>query len=446
MARVTRRSARLSFAGLGPAVAGFVISAALVVSSGAVEVLIDATRGAIQKIPIAVFPFRGGLSLDAQAPLDVLKADLRRSLLFDVADLETLGIKAGVHFAPEEEARRRAGEAGWAVQVWGAVLPRGADIVMEGTLYDYHRNEEVGGKRYVGSPQVVRQMAHRFADELVFHFTGEQGIARSRMAFVSEKGGGKELFVMDYDGHNPRQVTFDAFLNLAPSWSPDKRRLAFVTYRAGKDPEIHELDLVTGRRRAMVALPGLNITPEWAPSGDALAFTTTKDGNAEIYRVDKAGRRFERLTNHRASDLAPTWSPTGHEIAFTSDRGGTPQLYLMSADGTNLRPLTYKDRHGTYNSAPAWSPKGHWIAHVCRDDRQLLKLCLISPDGQQRRTLTTDGSNDESPAWSADGRHVAFSSTRNGKRDIYMINVDGTGLERLTANGTFNDDPAWSLP
>lgn len=444
--RARRHLAMPSLSGPRLAAVGFVISAAFVVSSGAVEVFIDATRGAIQKIPIAVFPFQEGLSLNGQAPLEVLKADLRRSLLFDVADLEKLGIKAIANSAPDDESRRKAGEAGWAVQVWGAILPRGEDTVMEGTLYDYNRKEQVGGKRYVGSPDVVRQMAHRFADELAFHFTGEQGIARSRIAYVSEKDGGKELFVMDYDGYNPRQVTFDAFLNLAPSWSPDKQRLAFVTYGAGKDPQIHELDLTTGRRRAIVALPGLNITPDWAPSGEELAFTTTKDGNAEIYKVDKAGKRFERLTNHGAADLAPTWSPTGREIAFTSDRGGTPQIYLMSADGTALRPLTYKDRHGTYNTAAAWSPKGNWIAHVCRDDRRLLKLCVISPDGQQWRQLTTGSSNDESPSWSADGRHVAFSSTRNGKRDIYMINVDGTGLERLTANGTFNDDPAWSLP
>src|SRR3989338_5476521 len=233
--RAWRHSAMPSLSGLGLAAAGFVISAAFVVSSGAVEVFIDATRGSIQKIPIAVFPFKEGLSMNGQAPLEVLKADLRRSLLFDVADLEKLGIKAGGSSAPDDESIRRAGEAGWAVQVWGAIQPRGEDAVMEGTLYDYTRKEEVGNKRYVGSPDVVRQMAHRFADELAFHFTGEQGIARSRIAYVSEKGRGKELFVMDYDGYNPRQVTFDEFLNLAPSWSPDKQRVAFVTYGAGKD-------------------------------------------------------------------------------------------------------------------------------------------------------------------------------------------------------------------
>ena len=420
-------------------------SAVFAVATGAVEGFIDATRGAIQKIPIAVYSFRSAIPVPGQPPADVLKTDLRRSLLFDVADLERLGIRAEVNSQPAPEALQKAGEAGLAVQVWGTLLPRGSEIVMEGTLFESSRGE-VGRKRYVGSSEVVRYMAHRLADEIVFHYTGEQGIARSRIAFVSERDGAKELFVMDYDGYNPRRLTFDASLNLAPAWSPDKRRLAFVTFRKGGDPQIEELDLITGARRTLVALPGLNITPEWSPSGEELAFATTKDGNSEIYKVDKYGRRFERLTDHRAADLAPTWSPTGRELAFTSDRGGTPQIYLMSADGTNVRPLTYRDQQGSYNTAAAWSPKGDWIAYVCRDERRILKICLISPDGQKWRQLTTGSSNDESPSWSADGRHVAFSSTRNERRDIYMISTDGTGLERLTTSGTFNDDPAWSVP
>src|SRR6267143_1545678 len=412
MVRRGQRSAVRRPVGLLALLLALAGSAVFAVATGAVEVFIDATRGAIQKIPIAIYSFKSSAPVPGQFPADVLKADLRRSLLFEVADLERFGIRAEVNSQPGPEALQKAGE--------------------------------VGRKRYVGSTEVVRYMVHRLADEIVFHYTGEQGIARSQIVFVSERDGAKELFVMDYDGYHRRRLTFDATLNLAPAWSPDRRRLAFVTYRKGDDPRIEELDLITGARRALVAFPGLNITPEWSPSGEELAFATTKDGNSEIYKVDKYGKRFERLTDHAAADLAPTWSPTGREIAFTSDRGGTPQIYLMSADGTNVRPLTYRDQQGSYNTAAAWSPKGDWIAYVCRDERRILKLCLISPDGQQGRQLTTGSSVDESPSWSADGRHIACSSTRNGRRDIYMINTDGTGLERLTTGVTSNEDPAWS--
>jgi TolB protein len=411
--------------------------------SGAVEVTIDAIRGDIKKIPIAVFTFKENLRLDGQNLTEVLKADLRRSLLFEIGDLKMLGIQPEVNSRPSEDAIRRAGDAGLLVQVWGGFFPKGKDAVLEGTLYDFPRNEMVGGKRYVGPAKMARTMMHRLADELVFQYTGEQGIARSWIAFVSEVESGKELFLMDYDGYYPRRLTYDASLNLAPSWSPDKRRLAFVSYRNSDDPHIEELDLATGRRRTLVAFSAMNITPEWSPTGNDLAFATTKDGNSEIYKVDRAGAKFERLTDHRSADLAPTWSPTGREIAFTSDRGGSPQIYLMGADGSNVRRLTFE---GSYNTAATWSPKGEWIAYVCRDDRKLLKICVIRPDGEQVRRLTVGNGNDESPSWAADGRHIAFSSTRSGRRDIYMMTLEGDEVERLTTNGTYNDDPAWSAP
>jgi TolB protein len=419
------------------------IGGALLLPSWAVEVFLDATRGEIKKIPIAVFTFKEKMRLDSANLTEVLRADLRRSLLFEVPDLRAIGINPDSNSRPPEDAIRKAGNAGLAVQVWGGFSPKGREAVLEGTLYDFPRRDEVGGKRYIGPPGMARTMMHRFADELVFQYTGEQGIARSWIAFVSEVESAKELFLMDYDGYHPRRLTYDASLNLAPAWSPDKRRLAFVSYRAGDDPQIEELNLATGRRRTLVSFPSMNITPEWSPTGNELAFATTKDGNSEIYRMDTSGKKLERLTENRAADLAPTWSPTGREIAFISDRGGSPQIYLMTADGSNVRRLTYE---GSYNTAPAWSPKGNWIAYVCRDERRLLKICIISPDGQQVRHVTRGPGNDESPSWAADGRHIAFSSTRHGRRDIYMMTVEGTEVERLTTNGSFNDDPAWSAP
>ena len=429
---------------LGLALAcSILIGGALLWPSHAVEVFIDATRGEIKKIPIAVFTFKESLRGDSQNLTDVLKADLRRSLLFEVGELKALGIKSEVNSRPAQDAIRKAGDAGLLVQIWGTLSPRGTDALLEGTLYDFLRGDEVGGKRYVGPPKMARTMMHRLADEVVFQYTGEQGIARSLIAFVSEVDSGKELFLMDYDGYHPRRLTYDLSLNLAPTWSPDKRRLAFVSYRNGDDPQIEELDLATGRRRTLAAFPGMNITPEWSPTGNDLAFASTTNGNSDIYKVDRSGQKFERLTDNRAADLAPTWSPTGREIAFTSDRGGSPQIYLMGSDGSNVRRLTFE---GNYNTAAAWSPKGNWIAYVCRDDRRLLKICVVSPDGQQTRRLTSGSSNDESPSWAADGRHIAFSSNRDGRRDIYMMTLEGTELERLTLNGSYNDDPAWSVP
>ncbi|MEK7268338.1 MAG: hypothetical protein AAB093_02945, partial [Nitrospirota bacterium] len=310
-----------------------------------------------------------------------------------------------------------------------------------GYAYDVGSAEAVIGKRYVGAPPTLRLMVHRLADELVFQYTGEPGIARTKIAYVSEQRGGRELFVMDYDGYAPRQVTADGFLNMTPRWSPDRRSLVFTAYRNRRSQTIDMIELATGKRRALVALAGLNITPALSPDGNYVAFATSQDGNAEIYVLDTRTNALQRLTFHTAGDLSPFWSPAGRELAFTSDRGGGPQIYVMNADGSNVRRLTFE---GDYNAAPAWSPRGDWIAYVCRTQERQFKLCLISPDGQKRLQITSGPGLDDSPSWSPDGRHLVFSSTVNGQSHIFLINRDGTEQERLTSGGTHHSSPCWS--
>jgi TolB protein len=376
---------------------------------------------------------------------EVLKADVRRSQVFALVDLPSLGIKVAQLGAEPDASFKQAAENGVSVIVWGkAGIKNGskdADLSMDGYVYDTGSNEVVGGKRYVGSTSVVRLMAHRFADELVFRYTGEPGIARTKIAYVSELGTARELFVMDYDGYEPRQLTADGFLNLMPRWSPDRRFLVFTTYRNRNTQDIDMIELATGKRWTLVAQGGLNITPVFSPDGNALAYASSHEGNAELYRLDTRTKAVQRLTTNAAGDLSPSWSPSGREIAFTSDRGGGPQIFLMSADGSNVRRLTFD---GDYNAAPAWSPRGNWIAYVCRTSKKEYKLCVITPDGQKHLQLTTGLGVDDSPSWSPDGRHLVFSSTVDGKSQIYMINADGKDLERITFIGTHNSAPSWS--
>lgn len=417
-----------------------------ILESGAADVVLEVTRPDFQKIPIGLLPFREGATSDrvGQQVLEVLAADLRRSQIFSVADLAKLGIKpdkADLVEGPQKPLVRQAMDSGVSVLVWGRMASRDADLVMDGYVYDGGTGEVVAGKRYVGAPPALRLMAHRLADELVYRYTGESGVARTKIAYVSEEGAGRELFVMDYDGHAPRQVTADGFLSLMPRWSPDRRYLLFTAYRSRTRQDIDMIELATGKRWTLVNLPGLNITPAVSPDGLWVAFATSQDGNSEIYKLNTNTKQMQRLTIHNAGDLSPSWSPTGQEIAFTSDRGGGPQIYIMSADGSNLRRLTYE---GGYNAAPAWSPRGNWVAYVCRTEEKQYKLCLVSPDGQKRLQITTGTSVDDSPSWSPDGRHVVFSSSLEGKSHIYMINADGTERERLTNGGTHHSSPAWS--
>lgn len=414
-----------------------------IIESGAADVFLEATRPDFQKIPIGVLGFQGKSATDGSAGqvADVLKADLRRSQIFSVADLPKLGIKVSDVDGAEKALFKEATENGISVLVWGKLGVKEADVVLDGYVYDGGDGEVVVSKRYAGPSSVVRLMVHRLADELVFRYTGEPGIARTKIVYVSEQAGSRELYVMDYDGYAPRQVTADGFLNLMPRWSPDRRFLVFTAYRSRTTQDIDMIELATGKRWTLVSLGGLNITPAFSPDGNDLVFATSQDGDSELYKLDTRTKVLQRLTNNSAGDLSPSWSPTGREIAFTSDRGGGPQIYLMSADGSNVRRLTYE---GDYNAAPAWSPRGTWIAHVCRTPRREYKLCLISPDGQQRRQITTGPGVDDSPSWSPDGRHLVFSSTSDGRSHIYMINWDGTESERLTSGGTHHSSPSWS--
>jgi TolB protein len=414
--------------------------------SGAADVVLEITRPDFQKIPIGLLPFREGATPDrpGQQVAEVLGADLKRSQVFTVTDLAKLGInpeKAELTEGPQKTLVKQAMDNGVSVLVWGKMASREADLVMDGYVYDGGTGEVVAGKRYVGAPPALRLMAHRLADELVYRYTGEQGIARTKIAYVSEIRGGRELFVMDYDGHAPRQVTADGFLSLMPRWSPDRRYLVFTAYRSRSRQDIDMVELQTGKRWTLVNLPGLNITPAVSPDGAWVGFATSQDGNSEVYKINTTTKQIQRLTFNSGGDLSPSWSPTGQEIAFTSDRGGAPQIYIMSADGSNVRRLTFE---GGYNAAPAWSPRGNWIAYVCRTEERQYKLCLISPDGQKRLQITTGTSVDDSPSWSPDGRHLIFSASQDGKSHIYMVNADGTERERLTNGGTHHSSPSWS--
>ena len=420
-----------------------------ILESGAADVILEVTRPDFQKIPIGLLPFKENVASDhaGKQMLEVLAADLKRSQVFSVADFEKLaklGIKPeSVDLAegPRPTLVRQAMDGGISVLVWGRMGARNPDLMMDGYVYDGATGEMVAGKRYVGAPQALRLMAHRLADELVYRYTGEPGIAKTKIAYVAEHAGARELFVMDYDGHAPRQVTVDGFLNLMPRWSPDRKYLLYTAYRSRTRQDIEMLELATGKRWTLVNLPGLNITPTVSPDGVWVAFATSQDGNHEIYKLNTSTKQLNRLTVHNAGDLSPSWSPTGQEIAFTSDRSGGPQIYVMSADGSNVRRLTYE---GNYNAAPAWSPRGNWIAYVCRTEERQYKLCLISPDGQKRLQITTGTSVDDSPSWSPDGRHLVYSALSEGRSHIYMINADGTERERLTSGNAYSGYPEWS--
>jgi TolB protein len=403
------------------------------------EVFLGITKSAVEKIPITLFPVTGaGISPALTVQLEqLLMTDLLRSGFFTV---DKTGVES-TDAPPDRRALQRLKSSGAKGALWGRVTMNRGELVLEGRLFDVASGNPMLGKRYLGKEDYARLLAHRLADDVVYQFTGERGIAQSRVAYVSDQTRQKEIYLMDYDGFNPRRITGDRSLSLSPHWTPDGRWITYLCYRSG-NPDICGIDLTDNRRWKLVTFPGLNLSPTWSPDGEWMAFATNHDaGNLELELIDRSGKKSRRLTFSLGDDLSPAWSPTGRQLVFTSDRGGSPQLYVMDVDGSNVRRLTFQ---GEYNTSPVWSPRGDWIAYACRRNGRM-RLCLITPDGHEGGIFTPDGDyDDESPSWSPTGRQLIFTSNRTGRYQLYLIQKDGSGLEPLTNGDDNRVMPAWS--
>jgi len=316
---------------------------------------------------------------------------------------------------------------------------RGSRITLIGEAGDFPARRSIFKREYRGTTEEWRTLVHRLADDLVQQFTGEPGVASSRIAFITQRGRDKELYVMDADGANMRPMTADRSIALSPAWSHDGSLLLFTSYRSGMGPQIFVTPAAGGRLYLVSGRSGLNTSASYAPDGRDIVCSLSQDGNSEIYVLDARGGNPRRLTEHRGIDTSPTWSPTGREIAFTSDRGGQPQVYVMDREGGNLRRLTFDIN---YTDSPAWSPRGDRIALVSRTAGGF-DLWLVNPDGSQPRLLVTGGSN-ENPRWSADGRQIVFSSDRDGVRSLYVSDLSDRPPRRLDTGGLPASSPAWS--
>jgi len=423
----------------------FIINFSVCLAFGASEVYIDVTKPGFKKIVIAIpnfyrdgsFPKEDNLSKEMAK---ILTNDLRISGLFEVID-NPLFVSPIV----ESEGNVKVDFNQWrllGVQVLVKAdysLTEGKKLTIRCRLYDLLREEQVLGKAYGGDQNFLRRIIHRFSDEIVLKLTGEKGMAQTKIVFVSDVSGHKEVYTIDFDGHNLERLTGNRSIALSPAWSPDGKRIAYTSYREG-NPDLYFMSPDGSYQVAASTFPGLNATPDWSPDGSRIALALSKDGNAEIYTFKVDGTDFRRLTRHQSSDWSPSWSPDGGKIAFSSDRTGTPEIYIMNKDGGDDRQLTHQ---GSYNDSPAWSPKGDLIAFASRQ-KGLFDIWVIGSDGSNAQALTSNSGNNESPFWSPDGRYIVFSSNRGGRRDIYIMNSDGSNQRRLTFLGGNNYCPSWS--
>jgi TolB protein len=327
-----------------------------------------------------------------------------------------------------------------ALAVGSAVQTSAGQFEIRYKLFDIRKSESLGGLSITSSADNLRAAAHKIADDIILKLLGERGIFSTRLSYVIKEGKRYRLVISDADGQNIRNAMNSGEPIISPSWSPDGKKVAYVSFEDRK-PVIYVHELATGRRIALSNQKGNNSAPAWAPDGKKLAISLSKDGNTQIYSINADGTGLQRLTRGSTIDTEPQYSADGRYLYFTSDRGGNPQIYRMNAEGEQAegsKRITYKQGFVT---SPRISPDGKYLTYIANIGGafRLYILNLATGDSQ----ALTDGTSDESPSFAANGRYVLYSTKVGGKRVLAAVSVDGNSKQVLSIPGSDVRQPSW---
>ncbi len=408
----------------------------------------------VERVRIAVADFKPTSADPNTAPLEttfnqVLYSDLQNAGIFDV-------VSKSFNPLDQPSSPQDAKIDAWgnpptnaAMLAFGNLGLSGGQLSVFGWLYDVKNtvSPQVLGKQYRedATQENARLIAHRFADEIIFRLGGGlPGIAESKIVFVSNRSGTKEIWEMDYDGNGEHPVTRLGSVCLSPRISPDGSRIAFVELgKRSVNLRMYSIDL--NRLITFPAIGGTTISPAWSPDGAHLAFSSSRTGDPEIYVSNPSGGELKRITEAHGPDVSPVWNPkTGAQIAWVSGRSGLPQIFTMESDGANPQRMTDTG----YAVSPSWSPNGQWLAFAW--SRKYgpgipggQDIYIMDVASKQWSQLTHDSGTNDFPSWSPDGRHIVFQSNRNGTTQVWTMLADGTEQHPLTHTGQ-NSQPNWS--
>ncbi len=402
---------------------------------------IKITQGIEQSLPIAIVPF-GWSQASSVAPIDltsIISGDLQRSGRFNVMDENDLPQRPTEFDAINFADWRKLGMEN--ILIGKLDLTNSGDYDISFRLIDIYRGKQIAGFSIPAKPDLLRRVAHQISDIIFEKLTGIPGAFDTRVAYITvDKRNGKKIHslqVADADGYNAQILLESPEPLLSPSWSPDGKRIAYVSFE-GKNSAIYVQDVLTGQRERISAFEGINSSPAWSPDGTRLAMTLSKDGNTEIYVLNLNNKSLQRITRNGGIDTEPTWSPSGQKLAFTSDRSGGPQIYEVSANGGEPKRISFE---GIYNARPEYSPDGKFIAlvHAVSGSYRIGILELAN----KSITVLTDARLDESPSFAPNGSMIIYATTGVRGGQLAAVSTDGRIHQRLGLQQGDVREPAW---
>lgn len=399
--------------------------------------IVDGVEGAL---PIAVVPFawEGEGTLGAEVA-GIVRDDLRRSGQFKPTPAEQLVAR------PHRREDVNFGE--WRLLdadylVIGRMSAVDDGYRLEFELYNTHSQKRLLGYAVSAGRGELRRLAHHVSDLVYEELLGIKGAFSTRVAYVTATGSGKQtrytLQVADADGHNPQTIVRSDEPLLSPTWSPDGRELAYVSFESGNSA-IYMQTLASGERRRLTSFKGINGAPDISPDGRRMALALSKDGSLDIYVMELASGNLRRLTDHWGIDTEPRWMPDGRTLVFTSDRGGRPQLYTLDVASGTAKRLTFD---GNYNARASVGPDGSLVAMVHGQGNRF-RIALMDRGTDVVRVLS-DGPLDESPSFAPNGSMILYATQDRGRGALAAVSADGRVRQSLRVTEGEVREPAWS--
>lgn len=400
------------------------------IRSAHAQLRVDISGVGATQYPIAIADFSG--NPQGQAIANVIRADLTRSGQFQLVNATGANLTAESTIAYNDWRTRGADYL-----AYGTVTQSGDTYNVSYRLADSVRQSQLDGVAFTGTSKELRRISHQIADRIYEKITGVRGVFSTRIAYVLQRGNTYELQIADADGQNPQVMLRSKHPIISPAWSPDGKRLAYVSFETGK-PVVYVQTLATGTRLPVANFKGNNSAPAWAPNGQQLAIALSRDSISQIYTINADGSGLRRVMRSPLIDTEPDYTPDGQSIVFTSDRGGTPQIYKVPVNGGEAQRLTF---NGSYNTSPHVSPDGKQLVYVSRQDGSyriaLQDLASGSP------TLLTAGPDDESPSFAPNGMQILYSSIQGGRSVLAVVSVDGRVRQTLSALDGKVQEPTW---